>query len=146
MYGFSDHLNGMLPTRLRAERHGSSRYSTRIRPQYTGRAPPSGGGGQVGRRRARLRTRAPGERRPGGPDGDERREQEPRCQPVEDPRSEGEAEAALHQRDDDDVVREIEKQRRAPEDDQRPQRRTAAREVKARGERSEDPREDPGHR
>src|SRR5207237_24477 len=28
MYGFSDHLNAIPRTRLRAERHGSSRYST----------------------------------------------------------------------------------------------------------------------
>jgi glyoxylase-like metal-dependent hydrolase (beta-lactamase superfamily II) len=32
MYGFSDQLNGIPRTRLSAERHGSSRYSTRTRP------------------------------------------------------------------------------------------------------------------
>jgi hypothetical protein len=30
MYGLSDHANGMPRTRLRAVRHGCSRYSARI--------------------------------------------------------------------------------------------------------------------
>jgi hypothetical protein len=33
MYGLSDHGNGIPRTRLRAFRHGSSRYSTRIGPE-----------------------------------------------------------------------------------------------------------------